>query len=74
MALARSGGSGGAGGRRRSRLTYLNRRTGPSSQSTELVRLSPDDGHSYGLPSISPDGKFVAYISDRSGLQQVWLQ
>jgi len=54
--------------------TYLNRRGGAPSQGPELVRVSPDDGHSYFSTSISADGKFVAYVSDRSGSQQVWLQ
>ena len=40
----------------------------------QLVRVSPDDGYSYTGPAISPDGKFVASISDRSGTGQVWLQ
>jgi hypothetical protein len=38
------------------------------------VRLSPDDGHFYLYPAISPDGGFVAYISDRSGREELWLQ
>ena len=38
------------------------------------MRLSPDDGNSYSEPAISPDGGFVAYISDRSGDDQLWLQ
>jgi Tol biopolymer transport system component/tRNA A-37 threonylcarbamoyl transferase component Bud32 len=40
----------------------------------EFTRLSPDDGKSYRLPAISPDGGFVAYIADRSGSNQLWLQ
>ena len=53
---------------------WLIRRGPPPTQGPELVRLSPDDGHAYGLPAISPDGKFVAYTSDRSGQLQLWLQ
>ncbi|HYW41937.1 MAG TPA: protein kinase [Bryobacteraceae bacterium] len=53
--------------------TYLNRR-GAAFQGPDLVRLSPDDGYSYDGPSISPDGKFVTYISERGGSPQVWLQ
>ena len=40
----------------------------------DLVRVSPDDGHSYSFPAISPDGAFVAYLSDRSGKDELWLQ
>jgi eukaryotic-like serine/threonine-protein kinase len=40
----------------------------------ELARLSPDDGYSYTLPVISSDGKLVAYVSDRSGKPELWLQ
>ncbi len=52
---------------------YLGRRGG-LSQAPELVRLSPDDGHAYANPSLSPDGKFVAYTSDQSGGRELWLQ
>ncbi|HWC98830.1 MAG TPA: protein kinase, partial [Candidatus Sulfopaludibacter sp.] len=52
---------------------YLSRRGG-LSQGPDLVRLSPDDGHGYANPSLSPDGKFVAYTSDRSGGRELWLQ
>jgi len=54
--------------------TFLRSRGGTPSQGPDLVRLSPDDGHSYSYPAISPDGKFVAYISDRSGKDELWLQ
>jgi hypothetical protein len=40
----------------------------------ELVRVSPDDGHSYSDASLSADGKFIAYVSDRSGKPELWLQ
>jgi tRNA A-37 threonylcarbamoyl transferase component Bud32/WD40 repeat protein len=52
---------------------YMSRRSVPS-HGPELIRLSPDDGQAYGSASISPDGKFVAYLSDRSGRLEVWLQ
>jgi eukaryotic-like serine/threonine-protein kinase len=52
---------------------YLNaHRTPPKGP--DLVRVSPDDGHSYASPAISPDGGFVAYVSDRSGKDELWLQ
>ena len=54
--------------------TWLNRRGGTQFHGPELVRLSPDDGHSYSGSAISPDGKFVAYISDRTGKDELWLQ
>jgi serine/threonine protein kinase/Tol biopolymer transport system component len=44
------------------------------SKGPNLVRLSPEDGHSYYAPALSPDGGFVAYISDRSGKDELWLQ
>jgi Tol biopolymer transport system component len=53
---------------------YLHHRGAVQPQARDLVRLSPDDGHMYDSPSISPDGKFVAYLSDRGGQKQVWLQ
>jgi serine/threonine protein kinase len=53
--------------------TYVGRGGGIQSRGPDLVRLSPDDGYSYYAPSISADGKFVAYVSDRSGSRQVWL-
>jgi eukaryotic-like serine/threonine-protein kinase len=52
---------------------YLNLR-GTQPKAPNLVRLSPDDGYSYDKPAISPDGGFVAYVSDRSGDRQLWLQ
>jgi hypothetical protein len=54
--------------------TWLRYRSGTPSQGPELIRLSPDDGHSYSEPAISSDGKFVAYISDRTGKDELWLQ
>jgi eukaryotic-like serine/threonine-protein kinase len=51
---------------------YFNFR-GAQSKAPDLVRVSPDDGRSYESPTISPDGGFVAYISDRSGKGELWL-
>jgi serine/threonine protein kinase len=45
---------------------YLHHRGAVQPQARDLVRLSPDDGHMYNSPSISPDGRFVVYVSDRS--------
>jgi serine/threonine protein kinase len=47
---------------------------GSGSKGPDLVRVSPDDGHSYSQPAISPDGGFVAYVSGRSGKAELWLQ
>ena len=52
---------------------YLNLR-GTPSKGPDLVRVSPDDGHFYQEPAISPDGGFVAYVSNRSGKDELWLQ
>jgi len=52
---------------------YFNPRAS-QSKGPELMRVSPDDGHSYSQPAISPDGGFVAYVSDRSGKEELWLQ
>jgi eukaryotic-like serine/threonine-protein kinase len=52
---------------------YFNFR-GSQAKGPDLVRLSPEDGHSYNEPTISPDGGFVAYVSDRSGKDELWLQ
>jgi hypothetical protein len=38
------------------------------------VRVTPDDGYSYTSPAISPDGKFVAVVSDRGGSKQLRLK
>ena len=53
--------------------TYFNRGENHGT-AAELVRVSPDDGHSYKQPAISPDGEFVAYVSNRSGKDELWLQ
>jgi len=53
-------------------LLFLGRRS--QSSGSDLVRLSPDDGHAYREAAISPDGGFVAYGSDRSGADELWLQ
>jgi serine/threonine protein kinase len=53
---------------------YRNRMAAAPIRAPELTRLSPDDGFSYSAPAISPDGKLVAYVSDRSGKPELWLQ
>lgn len=55
--------------------TWLYRNhTDNRSRLPALVRVSPDDGHSYQLPAISPDGGFLVYVSNRSGRDELWLQ
>jgi hypothetical protein len=41
------------------------------SKVPDLIRLSPDDGHSYSQAAISPDGGMVAYVSNRSGKNEL---
>jgi len=36
------------------------------------TRITPDDQARNNLPSFSPDGRLVAYISDRSGYLNIW--
>jgi len=38
-----------------------------------VINLSNSPGSSDGLPTISPDGNWVAFISDRSGRWAVWV-
>jgi serine/threonine protein kinase len=47
---------------------------GTQTAGSNLVRLTPDDGHGYSQPAISPDGEFVAYVANRSGKAELWLQ
>jgi serine/threonine protein kinase/dipeptidyl aminopeptidase/acylaminoacyl peptidase len=55
--------------------TLANRRGVDTPAVPEMTRLSPDDGHSYTEPDISPDGKLVAYVSNRGGgKDEIWLQ
>jgi dipeptidyl aminopeptidase/acylaminoacyl peptidase len=37
-----------------------------------VTRITPDDQARNNLPSFSPDGRLVAYISDRSGYLNIW--
>lgn len=37
------------------------------------IRITPNDQSFNDLPSFSADGRVVAYISDRSGYQNIWI-
>jgi eukaryotic-like serine/threonine-protein kinase len=39
-----------------------------------LTRLTPNDGYLYTEPNISRDGRFVVYVSNKSGRRDLWLQ
>lgn len=39
----------------------------------EIKRLTEDPAQD-GLPTVSPDGKYVAFVSDRSGHWQIWVR
>lgn len=41
-------------------------------ESDELQQLT-DDGFADATPSYSPDGNYIAYVSDREGAMQLWL-
>jgi len=51
-------------------LTFRNR---PSHSQRALTRLSFDDGLQFGA-TWSPDGRFIAYSSDRGGELKIWVQ
>ncbi len=38
------------------------------------VRLVSDEGFSEGLPAVSPDGRWLTYLSDRTGEQEVYVR
>ncbi|MBM3752963.1 MAG: hypothetical protein FJW38_03185 [Acidobacteria bacterium] len=54
--------------------SFLRPKPRAAPTAAEMVRVSPDDGHSYSHSTISADGKFVAYVSDRGGKPQIWVQ
>jgi hypothetical protein len=54
-------------------LYYLSLRA-TQLKGPELIRASPDDGHSYTSAALSPDGGLLAFVSDRSGKSELWLQ
>jgi len=54
--------------------TFLRPKPQAVPAAAELVRVSPDDGHRYSDADISADGKFAAYVSDRGGKPQIWVQ
>ena len=40
---------------------------------TDELKQLTDDRFAEATPSFSPDGKYLAYVSDREGSQQLWL-
>ncbi|MCS7060988.1 MAG: S9 family peptidase [Anaerolineae bacterium] len=44
-----------------------------ASTGSEPVRLTPTDGAEYWAPSYSPDGRWIALLSNRSGYDELWL-
>ena len=53
---------------------WLTRRPAPPERPMELLPVTADSGLSF-QPAISPDGKLVAYSSDRGGdNMDIWLQ
>jgi serine/threonine protein kinase len=45
-----------------------------SNQVVSARRISPDDGFEYRTGAISPDGRYLAYVSNRTSWRQLWLQ
>jgi Tol biopolymer transport system component/DNA-binding winged helix-turn-helix (wHTH) protein len=52
---------------------YKRLRLPPSSVQRALTRLTFDDGLQFGA-TWSPDGRFIAYSSDRGGKFDIWVQ
>ncbi|MDJ0941709.1 MAG: winged helix-turn-helix domain-containing protein [Woeseiaceae bacterium] len=40
----------------------------------EGARLVTSSSSSYSMPTLSPDGTLMAFVSDRSGVDQIWVQ
>jgi Tol biopolymer transport system component len=45
----------------------------PEKGSDALSRLTNNPAQD-GLPTLSPDGKYVAFVSDRDGIWQIWVR
>ena len=54
-------------------LYKLHRVSDPVKQQRPLTRLTSDDGLQTGA-TWSPDGRFIAYSSDRGGKFDIWVQ
>ena len=52
---------------------YNHRHAAPSSVQHGLTRITFDDGLQ-SEPTWSPDGRFIAYSSDRGGKSDIWVQ
>jgi eukaryotic-like serine/threonine-protein kinase len=52
---------------------WLRGRTEPAPKPIAFLRLTDFDGLEE-APSFSPDGKYVAFVSDSTGSRQIWLR
>ena len=46
----------------------------PPATSLDGARLVTRSAASHSMPTLSPDGTLMAFVSDRSGIDQIWVQ